>query len=49
MWKVLKLNAPEWKIILIASIASIVVGSSTVLFAVLFGDVIDVGMTTNEK
>lgn len=38
MWRILKLNAPEWKYLLIGSIGAIVVGASLPAFAILFGE-----------
>lgn len=41
-WRVLKLNKPEWKVVTVASISSLMSGFSMPLIAVIFGDFIGV-------
>ena len=40
--EILKKNKPEWLFIVVACIGSVVVGCSMPLFAVLFGDIMEV-------
>ncbi|RVE50884.1 hypothetical protein evm_004451 [Chilo suppressalis] len=37
-WKVVRLNAPEWKLIAVGCVCSIIIGFSMPLFIVVFGD-----------
>ncbi|KAJ9585114.1 hypothetical protein L9F63_020544, partial [Diploptera punctata] len=47
--EILKKNKPEWPFILVASLGSIVVGCSMPIFAVLFGDIIEVLSRPDEE
>lgn len=38
MMRILKLNTPEWKYLLVGSIGAVVVGASLPIFAILFGE-----------
>ncbi|XP_024941153.1 multidrug resistance protein 2 [Cephus cinctus] len=42
IYDIIRLNSPEWPFIAFACITSIIVGASTPLFAVLFGDILGV-------
>lgn len=38
MWRILKLNSPEWRYLLVGSIGAIIGGAALPVFAVLFGE-----------
>jgi len=42
--KIMVLNKPEWRQILIASVSSVIMGCAMPLFAVLFGEIIGVSL-----
>lgn len=42
--EVMKLNSPEWKAITIGCIGSLVMGAAMPIFAVIFGDIVEVSL-----
>ncbi|XP_045498397.1 multidrug resistance protein homolog 65-like isoform X2 [Colias croceus] len=48
-WRVVTLNAPEWKLVTLGCLCSIVSGFSIPLFIVLFGDLFGAMSNTNPK
>lgn len=46
MWRILKLNAAEWKYLVAGGISAIIVGASLPIFAVLFAEFYGVSSIT---